>query len=350
VSAAEEPRHHGPAIPGIDRAALTTWLAERVDLELPVRFELVSGGRSNLTVRISDAGGADWVLRRPPTVGVLPSAHDVAREHRIITALAPTSVPVPAPVGVCVDTDVTGAPFYVMEAVTGHVLRTLDDAAALTPSARAALSESLVAALATLHAIDPAATTLADLGRHEGYLERQLRRLHRGFQVSGTRELPLVAELRHLLEARLPRQQRTSIVHGDYRLDNVVTSDDGEVVAILDWELCTLGDPLADLALLYVFWLEPGEETIPSLSSPTTLEGFASRSTVVERYASLTGLDLEELPTYVAFAFWKLALILDGVYARYRSGAYEEDHEVYEELGGAVPRLLERGHDALTRR
>ena len=350
VSLAENDAFGGPGLPGIDRAGVTDWLTAHADLDLPLRYEPLSGGRSNLTVRIVDARGRAWVLRRPPTVGVLPSTHDVAREHRIISALAQTPVPVPVSVGLCEDSSVTGAPFYVMEALTGHVLRTKEDAAALSVSARATLSLSLVSTLATLHAIDPATTKLADLGRSDGYLARQLRRLHGGFEARGTRELPLVAELRHRLADQIPQQQRTSIVHGDYRLDNVIASNDGQIIAVLDWELCTLGDPLVDLAMLHVFWLEPGDEAIPSLSSPTTLDGFGTRADILHHYASLTGLDLEALPTYLAFAFWKLAIILDGVHARYRSGAYDDAPEAYEQLGAAVPRLLERGHDALTGR
>jgi aminoglycoside phosphotransferase (APT) family kinase protein len=334
-------------IAGVDEDGITAWLEERVEVRRPLRFFPISGGRSNLTVRLEDAAGRAWVLRRPPTVGVLPSAHDVAREHRIITALEPTRFPVPRAVGLCTDDGVTGAPFYVMHEVEGLVIRDEGDARALVPASRRRLSSSLIDTLADLHAIDPASTALADLGRREGYLERQLRRLHHQYETGSSRSLPLVDELRRQLSARLPRQQRVSIVHGDYRLDNVMISPLGDIRAVLDWELCTLGDPLADLALLHVYWLEPGDEVVPSLSSPTTFEGFASRERLASRYAAATGLDLSDLPIYVAFGFWKLAIILEGVYSRYLDGAYVADDDAYERLGGAVPRLLERSHELL---
>jgi aminoglycoside phosphotransferase (APT) family kinase protein len=339
-----------PHIVGIDAQRVGAWLEERTHVVQPLRFSPISGGRSNLTVRIEDAAGHAWVLRRPPTVGVLPSAHDVAREHRIIEALRTHRVPVPRAVGLCTDDQVTGAPFYVMDAVEGLVVRDGDDARSLAVDTRRRVSGSLIDTLAQLHAIDPAATSLADLGRRDAYLERQLRRLHRQYRSSAGRTLPLVDELRDRLRAQLPRQQRASIVHGDYRLDNVMISPEGDVRAVLDWELCTLGDPLADLALLHVYWLEPGDEVIPSLSSPTDLPGFATRAELNAHYASLTGLDLSDLSTYVAFGFWKLAIILEGVHTRYRSGAYVDDDEAYERLGGAVPRLLERSHETLTAR
>jgi aminoglycoside phosphotransferase (APT) family kinase protein len=336
-------------VPGIDRAGVTAWFARHVaGVEPPLEVERISGGRSNLTYAVRDARGRRWVLRRPPLSGVLPSAHDMAREHRIIAALAATPVPVPPALGLCTDESVTGAPFYVMAFVDGVVPR--DEAsvrAGLGEAARARAADAMVDALVAIHALEPAAVGLGDLGRPGSYIERQLARWRRQWEQSRTRELPEVDETHRRLAARVPAQQGPSrLVHGDYRLDNLILSPAGEVLAVIDWELATLGDPLADVGLLWVYWNEPGDERHPLGAAPTALPGFPSRRELAERYASRSGRDLSELGFYVAFGYWKLAVILEGVYARSRAGAYGSQDPAADELAGVVAWLARSALDA----
>ena len=339
--------------PGIDPDGVEAWFAAHVPrARLPLRFELIAGGRSNLTYRVEDAAGAAFVLRRPPLRGVLPSAHDMAREHRIIAALHPTAVPVPRPLGLCQNESVTGAPFYVMDFVEGVVPRDRATAAAGLPAAlRGAAARSLLEVLVTLHQVDVDAVGLGQLGRREGYLERQLRRWTRQWEQSRTRELPLIDEVGARLAARVPPQRAATIVHGDYRLDNVILSPaDGRVRAVLDWELCTLGDPLADVGLLLVYWTEPGDPLEPLRDPPTTLPGFPSRAELAAAYAERSGRDLGELDYYLAFGYWKLAVILEGVHARSVAGAYgAADPARFRGLAEMVDLLAEQAAAAVTR-
>jgi aminoglycoside phosphotransferase (APT) family kinase protein len=300
---------------GIAVGPVTEWLASNVGLVPPLGFDLVAGGRSNLTFEVTDAAGRSVVLRRPPTSHVLPTAHDMAREHRIITALHPTPVPVARTLGLCLDTDVNGAPFYVMEYVRGHVLRDATIAeAVLDPAGRRRASESLVEVLAALHAVDVDAVGLGDLGRRQGYIARQLKRWHTQFdgsQVEGVERVAAVDRVWERLSEAVPDQDSTAIVHGDYRLDNTMLADDGSVAAVLDWEICTLGDPLADVGLLMVYWTEREDATaVLGGVAPTIVPGFASRAEVKAMYAERTGRDVGELDYYVAFGYWKLACIL----------------------------------------
>jgi len=318
TSATEAPK-------GVDVARVTSWLGERVpELTPPLSFTLIAGGRSNLTYRVADTGGRAWVLRRPPLGQVLATAHDMGREHRIISALAPTDVPVAPVVGLCTDDAVNGAPFYVMEFVDGLVARNAEAARALDVPARARAGEQIADVLARIHAVDPDAVGLGDLGRREGYVERQLKRWYGQWEKSKTRELPVVDEVHAALAARVPEQGPAAIVHGDYRLDNCLLAPDGTIAAVLDWELCTLGDPLADLGLLLVYWTEPGDRHPALIDASTTLEGFPSRSDLVARYAAASGRDVGAVDFFVAFGYWKLACILEGVYARYRGGVMGE--------------------------
>jgi aminoglycoside phosphotransferase (APT) family kinase protein len=312
-----------PEVPGIDIAKVTDWLQTHVaGARGPFRFDLIAGGHSNLTFGVVDADGTRLVLRRPPLGHVLASAHDMGREHRIISALARTSVPVAPALGFCDDVSVNGAPFYVMGYVTGHVLRDRGAAeAALTPTARATASESLVDTLAAIHAVDLDAAGLAGLGKHEGYIARQLKRWYGQWNQQKTRDLPAVDQAHELLSAQIPEQGAATIVHGDYRLDNCMVGDDGRVVAVLDWEICTLGDPLADVGLLQVYWTGPDDAVTAWDGQATTAAGFWNRSQLLTRYAEVSGRDLADIDFYVAFAFWKLACILEGVYARYLGGA-----------------------------
>ncbi len=332
-------------IPGIDPAGVTTWFGAHVPgARPPLEFRQIAGGRSNLTYRVADSAGASWVLRRPPLHGVLPSALDMAREHRVIAALAGTPVPVPATFGLCDDPAVTGAPFYVMSYVDGIVPRDQATVAAgLDPPARAAAASSLVDALVGLHQVDPDRVGLGQLGRHHGYLERQLARWQRQLEQTRTRPLPALDEVHRRLAANLPAQVGPArIVHGDFRLDNVVLSPAGQVLAVLDWELCTLGHPLADAGLLQDHWAEPGDRTLPLGSAPTVMPGFPSRAAVAEAYATRSGRDLSQLDTYVAFASWKLAVILEGVAARHATGAYGEGDDTWRGFAEVVVQLADR--------
>lgn len=335
---------------GIDAGAVTAWLTARRDITAPLTFDLIEGGRSNLTYRVADADGRRFVLRRPPLHSVLESAHDVAREHRIIAALADADVPVPPVVGLETDPDVTGAPFYVMDFVEGPVVRDADAALALLDEpARGRAADSLVDVLVRLHAVDPEAVGLGDLARREDYIARQLKRWHGQLVKGRTRDLPVLDDVHERLSSDIPVQQAVSIVHGDYRLDNLIVSTEGEVQAVLDWELCTLGDPMADLGLLMVYWSEEGDEMMPLGSAPTTVAGFPSRAEVAARYTELSGRDTAQLDYYVAFGYWKLAIILEGVYGRYASGAYGDvAEEVYEPFGDIVLALADRAAELVT--
>ncbi len=310
---------------GIEVSRVTEWfLAHAQHVEPPLTFDLIAGGRSNLTYRVTDTAGHAWVLRRPPLGQVLATAHDMGREHRIISALAPTDVPVAPVVGLCTDESVNDAPFYVMEFVDGLVARNADAARALQVPARTHAGDQIADVLARIHAVDPDAVGLGDLGRKEGYIERQLKRWYGQWQKSQTRELPVVDDVHAALAARVPEQGPAAIVHGDYRLDNCLLGPDGTIAAVLDWELCTLGDPLADVGLLLVYWTERGDAHPALLDASTTLEGFPSRAQVVERYAQASGRDVSAVDYYVAFGYWKLACILEGVYARYKGGVMGE--------------------------
>jgi aminoglycoside phosphotransferase (APT) family kinase protein len=306
-----------------DEAGVTKWFRANVaDVEPPLSFDLIAAGRSNLTFRVADAAGTEWALRRPPTGHLLSTAHDMHREHRIIAALGGTDVPVPPTIGYCDDPAVCPAPFFVMAFVAGNVLRDVDTACELSPAQRALAGDDLIDTLVTIHVVDPDDVGLGDLGRRKGYIERQLTRWYGQFEMSRMgRDVPLIDELHTCLRARIPEQRAATIVHGDYRLDNVIVGSDGRIVAVLDWEICTLGDPLADLGLLMVYWAEEGDPIGEIVGAATRAPGFPSRTALAERYARGSGRDLSELGFYVAFGYWKLACILQGVYRRYVSGA-----------------------------
>ncbi len=312
---------------GIDVDAVTGWFDEFVPgCVPPLSFRLIAGGHSNLTFEVTDGASGRWVIRRPPLGQVLASAHDMAREHKIITALAETDVPVPRTIGLCTDDSVNGAPFYVMDYVDGTVVRNQADAESLTPDKRQRSGESLVDVMAAIHGVDVDAVGLGDLGRKGDYIARQLRRWYGQFeksdsQVTGGLDLPSVHAVHDRLSANIPEQIGASIVHGDYRLDNCMLGPDGSVAAVLDWEICTLGDPLADVGLLWVYWTDPGGDAVLPQASPTSLEGFPAKAELMERYAAASGRDLSQLDFYVAFGFWKLTCIIAGVYARYAGGA-----------------------------
>ena len=313
-------------LPGIDQERLLPWLHSHVEgIAGALQFELIAGGRSNLTYKVTDSAGRELVLRRPPVSDVLATAHDMGREHRVMSALAPTAVPVPEMLGFCDDSEVNGAPFYVMDFVDGHIIRQRNEAEAFPSAGRMAIGPRMIEVLSALHAVEPGAIGLGDLGRPDGYLERQLRRWSKQLEQSKTRELPVVDDVHRRLAAAVPAQAETRIVHGDYRLDNLVAGPDGEVRAVLDWELCTLGDPLADLGLLMVYWAESGDPLTALGDAPTLADGFASREQLRQAYADQTGRDLSQLGFYVAFGYWKLACILEGVLSRWRHGAMGDE-------------------------
>ena len=328
---------------GIDVPKVTAWFEQHIDgAQGPLQFELIAGGRSNLTFKVTDANGTNFVLRRPPLGHVLATAHDMGREHRIISALAPTPVPVAPALGYCDDPDVNGASFYVMGFVEGLIVRDPNSSKALEPDARRKAGESLVDVLVAIHDVDPDAVGLGDLGRKEGYIARQLKRWYSQFNQSKLREVPLVDEMHDFLSAHIPEQQGAAIVHGDYRLDNCMLTPEGDVAAVLDWEICTLGDPLADLGLLMVYWNDPDDKTASLAGSgATTAPGFPRRDDLRARYAAKSDRDLSHLDFYVAFGYWKLACILDGVYTRYVKGAMGDDGAGWEAFGESVVRLAE---------
>lgn len=307
---------------GIDVDKVSRWLVDNIDGAVaPFNFDLIAGGRSNLTYRVTDAAGVRYVLRRPPLGHVLATAHDMAREHRIIAAVGRTGVPVPRALGLCTDAEVNDAPFYVMSHVEGEVLDSADKAALLDPSLREKASHHLIDVLAELHAVDVDAVGLGDLARREGYIERQLKRWRTQWENSKTRELPAIDEVESRLSRSIPTQQGVVIAHGDFRFGNCLTDvQQGRIAAVLDWELCTLGDPLADVGYLGVYWSD-GPSSALRANDPTPAGGFPTYASLVERYARTTGRDVSQVDYYVAFSCWRLAVISEGVYARYLHGA-----------------------------
>ncbi|MFI5909333.1 phosphotransferase family protein [Dactylosporangium sp. NPDC051541] len=322
-------------------------LAEALGDDRWLTFEatLIAGGKSNLTFFLKSQAGS-VVLRRPPTGERLPSAHDMGREARVQRALAGTSVPVPRVLLEERTGDLLGVPFYVMEKVDGHVVR--DELP--PPSARAALTDALVDVLADLHRIDPESVGLGDYGRPAGFLARQLRRWRGQWDASKTHDLPDLDELGSRLGAAVPQAQRSAIVHGDYRIDNCMLDvrDSARVLAVLDWELSTLGDPLADLGMLLFYWREPGEPR-PLLTPALTREGgFPGRAHLAERYARRTGTDLAELAFYEAFAHFKFAVIAQGVAARAAAGAMAG--QTFGDLDDEVRRVAAEGLAVIDRK
>lgn len=327
---------------GINAGPVTDWIATRVDgLTTPLTFDQIEGGASNLTYRVTDAAGVRYVLRRPPTGHVLASAHDMSREHRIMSALQDTHVPVPPLVGLCDDVSVNDAPFFVMEFVDGSIVFDLADGEAVEPALRPVMTESLVDTLVALHAVNPDDVGLGELGRKEDYCARQLRRWKRQIDEGSDREIPLLNELHTRLEASIPPQQGAGIVHGDYRLDNCMMGFDGKVAAVLDWELCTLGDVLADLAGLVMWWGDDPEARGRIADVPTRADGFGMADDVVARYAASSDRDISALPWYLAFQHWRLACISEGVRVRYSLGAMGDQERDDEFSRDNVDGLLE---------
>lgn len=331
----------GNNVPGIERGPVSDWLAANIPGAVPpFRFAVIAGGNSNLTYRVTGADGSDTALRRPPLSRVLATAHDMVREFRVISALGETGVPVPPALGLCEEPEVNGAPFYVMGFVEGTVPHDVGAGAEIPPGERRAAAESAVDALAALHALSPEEVGLGELGRREDYVARQIRRWARQWEAVRQREIPEMEEARARLQARIPPQERHSIVHGDFRWGNLIV-DGGRVRAVVDWELCTLGDPLADVGYLANDWAGPDEEA-QWVEPVTKLDGFPDREEMLSRYARAAGCDLSRIGFYRAFQHWRLGAILEGVYSRYRHGARGDAAEAdLPALAAAVPRLAQ---------
>lgn len=334
-------------VDGLDCVRVREWL-DTVETTCAVgalTARLIAGGRSNPTYELTD-GSNFWILRRPPRGHVLPTAHDMGREYRALSSLAGTSVPVPRTVGLCQDLNVIGAPFYVMDKLHGTTLRTQHDTAQLTRTQRAGLADSMMTTLADLHSIDPAGVGLSEWGNPDGFLTRQLHRWQRQWDASATSERPEVAELHSRLTASLPTRSYPGIVHGDFKIDNMMVdaSDPTCILGVLDWEMSTLGDTVTDLGILCSFWDHEDEFFNPITAGATALPGFPTRDELVQRYLTTRSIDVPNIDWYLVFADFKIAVILEGIHARHAQGHTQgEDFvDVGDMVGPLLGRALER--------
>lgn len=331
---------------GLDLAALQGYFEAHVpETAGPLRAELLHGGRSNLTYRVTD-GRSRWVVRRPPLGVLTPSAHDMGREYRIVAALQGTGVPVARAVALCEDPDVLGAPFCVVSHVAGTVLRTREDLHALPQADIDRCATALVGVLARLHAVPYEEVGLSGFGRPEGYLARQVRRWRGQWERVATRELPDIDTLYERLAAEVPAESGAAIVHGDYRIDNAILdpADPGTVRALVDWEMATIGDPLADLGMTLVY-RDPAFDPVLGGSAASTSDRLPSPRDLAERYARASGRDLGRLAFHVGLGYFKIAVIAEGIHARYRAGM-TVGHG-FDTVGDAVPLLAAAGLRAL---
>jgi aminoglycoside phosphotransferase (APT) family kinase protein len=331
-----------PVPAGIDYEGVSRYFAQHIPGgKAPFTVSLISGGRSNLTYKISSAT-TTWVLRRPPLGHVLPTAHDMAREFKVLYGLSDTDVPVPRAIALCEDPSVNGAPFYVMEYREGVIIaESLPAGYAETEQARRDIGLGMIRTLARLHAVDYNAVGLGDFGRPEGYLERQVRRWNEQWGRSKTREMPEVDEVIRRLRNAIPESPAPTIVHGDYRLGNMMMAynEPGRVVAILDWEMATLGDPLSDVGYTLMYWTEEGDDPNAAAGSlATAVPGFATRAELVEEYERITGRDLSHIDFYQVLASYKLSIIVEGIHARYLAG--ETVGEGFEGMGERATLLM----------
>ncbi len=332
--------------PGLDMSQLMPYLRrERPGLLAGTpRATLIAGGRSNLTYCLDD-GARKWVLRRPPLGHVLATAHDMSREYTVISALVDTAVPVPHTELLCADPDVIGAQFYLMEKVPGVAMRTKADAAPLSERQRRQAGLLLTEVLAALHAIDPGEVGLSEFGRPDGFLRRQVNRWRKQLDASRSRELAGIDELHDWLSEHLPDSRHAAIVHGDYRLDNVLVAANGDaapaITAVLDWEMATLGDPFTDLGLMHVYWGSGDAQHDAITGGVTRLPGFPTWDELADHYAQRTGWALDGLDWYIAFAYFKLAVVLEGIHYRFRHGGTVGSG--FEQIGAMVPQLVEAG-------
>jgi len=342
-------------IEGYDVQAVEAWIEANCEgLQPPFDWLRLEGGHSNLTYSLTDQNGNRAVVRRPPMGELLPKAHDMHREFTIISGLGPTDVPVPIAYGYCESPDVTGAHFYVMSQVEGRALFTKEDADEHIPlEHRGNVGMSFMDVLASLHAVDPDEVGLGELGKKEDYVGRQIRTWYRSWQASiegADYDDPVLHELHDLLQGRIPEQGPARVVHGDFGLHNNLWSPEGEIMAVLDWEISTLGDPLADFAYALNSWAEPTDDLRSTQEGPTLAEGMVGRADLVDRYADRTGADLSDLPYYVCFNHFKTACIIHGVYARYMQGQKSTegvDLELYRSRIGISVELSKRAADEL---
>ncbi|GAB3867568.1 phosphotransferase family protein [Nocardioides maradonensis] len=332
------------APPGLDLGRLGAWFAEHVpgaggELEAT----LIAGGKSNLTYAVTD-GSREWIVRRPPLGHVLATAHDMAREYRVMSALQETAVPVPRTDAMCADTEVLGAEFYVMQRCAGTPYRLAEELLPLGPERTRVISERLVDTLAALHAVDPAEVGLSDFGRPEGFLGRQVSRWKKQLDASYCRDLPAADELYSLLAANVPQESATGIVHGDFRLDNVLVDDTDQVTAVLDWEMATLGDPLTDLALMLLYG-RLGQVGGDAVSNVSVAPGYLTEDEVVARYSHGSDRDLSGFGFYLGLAAYKLAAILEGIHYRFLHG--QTVGPGFDRIGDAIHPLLDAGLTAM---
>ncbi len=325
------------SLPGLNLKALAGYLGPDYGPPEGWRASLIAGGRSNLTYLVSN-GDSRWVLRRPPLGHVLATAHDMGRECRVLAALESTDVPVPRLLDYCADPDVLGAPFYLMDHVPGVAYRRAAELVPLGDARTTAISAAMIEALARLHAVDPGAVGLSDFGRPAGFTARQVRRWHAQLAASRSRELPDAEALYAWLTRHDPPEQEPALVHGDFRLDNLLVDADDRIAAVIDWEMATLGDPLTDLALLLAYRrlseLAPDSELGDVWAAP----GFLPADELLARYARSSGRDLSYLAFYRALATFKLAAILEGIHYRHLQG--ETVGTGFERLGQLVEPLL----------
>jgi aminoglycoside phosphotransferase (APT) family kinase protein len=334
-----------------EQARVSEWLARQLpDVQAPVTLEPISLGRSNLTFLVTDAARRQFVLRRPPHGALQTSAHDVEREFKILSALTPTPVLVPAALAFCADASLLGAPFFVMEVAGGETVSDPNVAASLGADARHRLGLSAVDALWSLHTQDPGAVGLSDFVRPGSYVQRQLRRW--GRQLSATRSVDTDPfwVIRDLLAQREPSAQRTALIHGDYKLGNLRADADGNVVSILDWELAAVGDPVADLGWLVASWAQPEDGGRWVVPPPTLAGGFPTRAALVERYVAASNADVADIDFYVAFAHWRWSCINAGTITRFTEGQMADKTIDIQALRDQIRWQLRAAHAILTDR
>jgi aminoglycoside phosphotransferase (APT) family kinase protein len=333
-------------VPGLDLPRLAAYLESVLEVPAvaPLQARLLAGGKSNLTYEVTD-GVQTWVVRRPPLGHVLATAHDMSREHRVMTALQDTDVRVPMTFGLCADTQVLGAPFYVMGMVDGTAYRDARQLEALGPDRTRTISTRMVDTLAALHRVDPQAVGLSDFGRPDGFLERQVSRWKKQLDASHSRDLAGAEELYGGLLARVPTESPAGIVHGDYRLDNLLVDDEDQVAAVIDWEMATVGDPLTDVALLVAYGRRARFDDAMGGPDAARAPGFLAGDKLLERYARGSDRDLSAMAFYLGLAFFKSAVIREGIHYRYIHGQTVGDG--FDRVGASVEPLIEAGLTAL---